>query len=173
MALSQPLVGCQLSAQPILTQPPSGKLSGIRSESVNYIGYYSAHEETMKSVIAEQARAGEERSAQMDYMHSRTQCTQCTQAHMHTCTPLYLQGGWSSEGCHGGLQERSALAETETGEQHTQVNHLRPHLHLHISPATHFTCYPLSHLEFLELIELVHHHTLDKLDPQLHPLLKV
>ena len=32
----------------------------------------------MKSVIAEQARAGEERSAQMDYMH-----TQCTHAHAH------------------------------------------------------------------------------------------
>ena len=40
-----------------------GRLSGIRSESVNYIGYYSAHEETMKAVIAEQAIAGEERVA--------------------------------------------------------------------------------------------------------------
>ena len=38
-------------------------MSGIRSESVNYIGYYSAHEETMKAVIAEQAIAGEERVA--------------------------------------------------------------------------------------------------------------
>ena len=30
---------------------------------MNYIGYYSAHEETMKAVIAEQAIAGEERVA--------------------------------------------------------------------------------------------------------------
>jgi hypothetical protein len=58
LTLSQPLEGSQLSAQPCLNQPFAGKLSEIPSESVNYIGYCSAHEETMKSVIAEQARVG-------------------------------------------------------------------------------------------------------------------
>ena len=33
------------------------KPSGIRRESVNYVGYYSAHEETMKSVIQSQVNA--------------------------------------------------------------------------------------------------------------------
>ena len=33
-----------------------GKLSGIRQESVNYVGYFSQHEETMKSVIQGQVR---------------------------------------------------------------------------------------------------------------------
>ena len=37
------------------------KLSGIKKESFNYVGYYSAHEETMKSVIQSQATSGEER----------------------------------------------------------------------------------------------------------------
>merc|ERR1719500_1048214 len=46
-----------------IKSPLLGRLSGIRSESVNYIGYYSAHEETMKAMIAEQAIAGEERVA--------------------------------------------------------------------------------------------------------------
>ena len=32
----------------------AGKLSGIRRESVNYVGYYSAHEETMKTIIQSQ-----------------------------------------------------------------------------------------------------------------------
>ena len=31
-----------------------GKLTGIRRESVNYVGYYSQHEETMKEVILSQ-----------------------------------------------------------------------------------------------------------------------
>ena len=33
-----------------------GKLGGIRQESVNYIGYYSEHEETMKNVIMAQVK---------------------------------------------------------------------------------------------------------------------
>jgi len=37
------------------------KLSGIRRESVNYVGYYSAHEETMKTVIQSQSKMAEER----------------------------------------------------------------------------------------------------------------
>jgi len=114
VALSRPAQSNLVS----LIQQPSGKLSGIRSESVNYIGYYSAHEETMKSVIAEQARAGEERVAGV------------VRGAMVDCRRDQL---WQK------LRQESST---------------------------------LSHLEFLELIELVHHHTLDKLDPQLHPLLK-
>eukprot|EP00090_Calanus_glacialis_P013705 TRINITY_DN22359_c0_g1_i2.p1 TRINITY_DN22359_c0_g1~~TRINITY_DN22359_c0_g1_i2.p1 ORF type:complete len:175 (-),score=57.09 TRINITY_DN22359_c0_g1_i2:162-686(-) len=34
------------------------------------------------------------------------------------------------------------------------------------------SCPSLSHLEFLELISLVHHQTLDKIDPRLAPLLQ-
>jgi len=34
------------------------------------------------------------------------------------------------------------------------------------------SCPSLSHLEFLELISLVHHQTLDKIDPRLSPLMK-
>merc|ERR1712116_89056 len=46
-----------------ITSPLLGRLSGIRSETVNYIGYYSAHEETMKAEIVKQATFGEERVA--------------------------------------------------------------------------------------------------------------
>jgi len=37
------------------------KLTGIRRESVNYVGYYSAHEETMKMVMQSQAKMAEEK----------------------------------------------------------------------------------------------------------------
>ena len=86
---------------------------------MNYIGYYSAHEETMKTEIAEQARAGEGRVAEV------------VRGAMVDCRRDQL---WQK------LQQESS---------------------------------PLSHLEFLEMIDLVHHHTLDMLDPQLQPLLKV
>ena len=41
-------------AKKLMTDVCAGKLSGIRRESVNYVGYYSAHEETMKTVIQSQ-----------------------------------------------------------------------------------------------------------------------
>ena len=90
-----------------------------RSESVNYIGYYSAHEETMKAVIAEQARAGQERVAAV----VRGAVVDCRRDQL-----------WQK------LQQEAST---------------------------------LSHHEFLELIGLVHHHTLDRLDTQLLPLLQV
>ena len=45
-----------------------GKLSGIRKESVNYVGYYSQHEETMKALIQNQAKAGKILIAYSDKM---------------------------------------------------------------------------------------------------------
>jgi len=101
-----------------VNSPLLGRMSGIRSESVNYIGYYSAHEETMKAVIGEQARAGQERVAAV----VRGAVIDCRRDQL-----------WQK------LQQEAST---------------------------------LSHHEFLELIGLVHHHTLDRLDPQLLPLLQ-
>jgi len=98
------------------------KLSGIRRESVNYVGYYSAHEETMKSVIQSQAMSGEER----------------------------IQ-----------LVIKDAMVDCRRDQ-------LWQKLLLDRGPS----CPSLSHLEFLELISLVHHQTLDKIDPRLSPLMK-
>lgn len=91
----------------------SGKLSGIRQESVNYVGYYSQHEETMKTVIQSQASAGEESVKRV------------VSGAMVDCRRDSL---W-----------QKLLLETDT--------------------STSATC--LSHVEFLELISLVHHETLD------------
>lgn len=115
-----------------------GKLSGIRRESVNYVGYYSQHEETMKTVIQNQAQAGEEKVKDMVDMA------------MVDCRRDQL---W-----------QKLLIDRGSG-----------------------TVPNLSHLEFLELISLVHHETLDKVhnimlnvddremfqfDPRLAPLVQ-
>jgi len=49
------------SRGPFRDRTDNCKLSGIRRESVNYVGYYSAHEETMKTVIQSQSKMAEER----------------------------------------------------------------------------------------------------------------
>jgi len=102
-----------------ITSPLLGRLSGIRSETVNYIGYYSAHEETMKAEIVKQATIGEERVAAV----VRGATVDCRRDQL-----------WQK------LQQDVAAS--------------------------------LTHLEFLELISLVHHHTLDKLDKKLLPLMQ-
>jgi len=99
-----------------------GKLSGIRRESVNYVGYYSAHEETMKTVIQSQALTGEERIS---------------------------------------LVVKDAMVDCRRDQ-------LWQKLLLDRGPA----CPSLTHIEFLELISLVRHQTLDKIDPRLAPLLQ-
>jgi len=105
-------------------EPNNSKLSGIRQESVNYVGYYSQHEETMKTVIQSQASAGEESVKRV------------VSGAMVDCRRDSL---W-----------QKLLLETDT--------------------STSATC--LSHVEFLELISLVHHETLDNFDPRLAPLLQ-
>merc|ERR1719347_1646915 len=97
----------------------TGKLSGIKRETVNYVGYYSAHEEKMKSVIVGESLAAEEKMRSV----VSVAMVDCRRDHL-----------W-----HKLLQ----------GEE---------------SPA-------ITHLEFLELISLVHHETMDKIDPRLSPLL--
>lgn len=99
-----------------------GKLSGIKRESVYYVGYYSEHEEKMKMVIQDQARIGEER------------VTSVVKGAMVDCRRDQL---WQKL-----LQDRGAGGPS------------------------------LSHVEFLELISLVHHETLDKIDIRLKPLLQ-
>ena len=75
-----------------------GKLSGIRRESVNYVGYYSQHEETMKNVIQNQVKLS------LSLIIS-----------LHVLSPLGSVRGGESEGDirrrHGGLQARSVVAE--------------------------------------------------------------
>jgi len=99
-----------------------GKLSGIRRESVNYVGYYSAHEETMKSVIQSQANDGVEHVSHI-FNGAMVDCRR---------------------------------------------DQLWQKLLLDRGP----NCPSLSHVEFLELISLVHHQTLDKIDPRLSPLME-
>ena len=91
-----------------------GKLSGIRRESVNYVGYYSQHEETMKTVIQSQAASGEEKVKEI------------FEGAMVDCRRDQL---WQK------LIDRGSGSSSVPN---------------------------LSHLEFLELISLVHHETLDK-----------
>lgn len=102
------------------------KLSGIRQESVNYVGYFSQHEETMKSVIQGQAGAGEE-------------------AVIRVVTGAMVD-------CRRDSLWQKLLQDTDPG-------HVSPHV-------------SLSHVEFLELISLVHHETLDKFDARLAPFLQ-
>jgi len=100
-----------------------GKLGGIRQESVNYIGYYSEHEETMKNVIMAQASNAEERVGETVSLA------------MIDCRRDQL---WQKLLLCRGPKDPAAQ---------------------------------LSYHEFTELITLVHHETLDKVDPQLLPLL--
>ena len=84
---------------------------------MNYVGYYSQHEETMKTVIQNQAQSGEEKVKDI------------FEGAMVDCRRDQL---W-----------QKLLIDRGSG-----------------------TVPNLSHLEFLELISLVHHETLDKVDTE-------
>lgn len=104
-----------------------GKLSGIRKESVNYVGYYSQHEETMKALIQNQAKAGKI---------------------LNSVYFFYICQLYAGE---------DNIRRIVTG---AMVDCRREFLWqklLDSSPCQH----ALTHVEFMELISLVHHETLD------------
>ena len=114
-----------------------GKLSGIRRESVNYVGYYSQHEETMKNVIQNQVNLNISRST-FPYFSSV-------------------------------LQAQSGEEKVKEIFEGAMVDCRRDQLWQKIFESRG-SGPNLSHLEFLELISLVHHETLDKVGQILSPL---
>ena len=107
-------------------------MSGIRKESVNYVGYYSQHEETMKALIQNQAKAG--------WLNFKS----CL-FFLH----LFINAGEDS------------IRRIVTG---AMVDCRREFLWQKLLDSSPFQ-HALTHVEFMELISLVHHETLDNVSP--------